>query len=466
MWQNKIQLLWESIKNANPSDLICRFNDPITQNLTNRTYSDLLFDFTKLDSHFERKQNLKIALLMEKSYFSLVSILFCLFKGHTFIPIFQNSKNSKDIISLVSADLVLTIKDIESILNVTNVVSDFTPRSVEPFETAYIISTSGTTGKPKLIPISYENFSAYLDAIYPIVKTSQKFCLLQNFEISFDPYLFDLAATIFNQSYLIPLPHVQLRQISKQFETIQEEIWISLTPSQGDLIASLLPQKSWNNITHTFFLGEKLKTTLCKDWISHFPSTRIFNMYGPAEITVSIFYHEYAPKNDNGDYVPIGEIHPNHRYAINAENELLIEGPQVFKGYLDGPKTDSLFNTRDTIEVINSEIYIVGRSDFQVKINGRRFQPEEMELFLKTLGISGIIVPVTRLQRRKDKTHLVFVTQDDSVQVSALLKALQSRYDIDFVPKRVLLVNNYPLSQNGKIDRSLLQEQVHLTEPK
>lgn len=465
MWQNKIEHLWVSVKNANLNDLVCQFWDPKTQNLTLRTYSDLISDFTKLEKHFKSEKNLKIALLMEKSYFSLVSILFCFFKGHTFIPIFQGAKNCKDIISLVSADHILTITDVRSILEGTNIAPDFTPSNVDPSGTAYIISTSGTTGRPKLIPITYENFSAYLDAIYPIIKTSEKFCLLQNFEISFDPYLFDLAATIFNQSYLIPMLHPELRQISDRLESIQDPIWISLTPSQGDLIESLLPKKQWKNVTHTFFLGEKLKSSLCEDWRSHFPSTRIYNMYGPAEVTVSIFHHLYDPKADNGVYVPIGEIHPNHKYSINADDELIIEGPQVFKGYLDGNKIDSIFNTRDTVEVKDSKIYVLGRSDLQVKINGRRFQPEEMELFLKASGVSGYVVPVTNQLKRKDKTHLVFVTEDDSLNVSDLLKVLDSRYDIDFVPKRVLHVAHYPLSQNGKIDRNLLRERARLSEP-
>ncbi len=467
MWQNKIQTLWESISNANPFDMVCKTLDPSSGLMIGKSYADLISDMQKLDSLIGPSGQLKIVLLMDKSYFSLVSVLFCLLKGHCFIPIFSGSKISSDTILSVAPDYIFCTNDnaypfrsanLRSIfeLQAAHSNQNFQARSAIAEDNAYIISTSGTTGRPKLIPVTYSNFNAYIENILPIIKDKSQFHLLQNFEISFDPYLFDIVATIYNTSCLVPISHADIRNLEKLISKIHGPIWISLTPSQADLIQSLFKGKTFSSVKRSFFLGEKLKTSLCLDWGELFPTTEMYNMYGPAETTISISWHKFSTNTDKNTFVPIGKIHSDHEFKLSSANELLIKGPQVFPGYLGSQASEEWFNTHDVVELIDSKLFVTGRSDFQIKINGRRFQPEEMELALSTAGISGYIVSVTKDEKHKTKTHLVFVTQNKSLNLNELLKTLQHKYDIDFIPKRILYIETYPTSQNGKIDRTKL----------
>lgn len=474
MWQNKIKTLWQSIRKTNPSDIVCKTLDPNSGLMNGKTYTDLISDMQKLDSLIGPCSRLKIVLLMDKSYFSLVSVLFCLLKGHCFIPIFSGSKISSDTISSVAPDYIFSTNDSTYPFKSVNLRSafelpaqssqNFQPTFAAPGDTAYIISTSGTTGRPKLIPITYSNFSAYVENILPIIEDKSQFHLLQNFEISFDPYLFDIVATIFNTSCLIPVSHADTRNLEKLISKIHGPIWISLTPSQAGLIQSLFQGKTFSAVKRSFFLGEKLKTSLCLDWGVLFPTTEMYNMYGPAETTVSISCHKFNAVTDRNTFVPVGKIHSDHEFKLSSANELVIKGPQVFPGYLGSQVSEEWFNTRDVVELIDSNFFVTGRSDFQVKINGRRFQPEEMELALSVAGINGYIVPVTKDEKHKTKTHLVFVTQNQSLNLSELLKTLQPRYDIDFIPKRILYLEKYPTSQNGKIDRNGLAQEALKTD--
>ena len=82
------------------------------------------------------------------------------------------------------------------------------------------------------------------------------------------------------------------------------------------------------------------------------------------------------------------------KFKLNDQNELLLQGPQVFSGYLGAaPLAESWFNTHDTVEIVESDMFVMGRSDGQVKINGRRTEVQEIEIELEANGLNGFIVP-------------------------------------------------------------------------
>lgn len=481
MWQNKIYSLWKSIREAREIDSVCEFLDSQTSRLVAKSYSNFKTDLVKLELTFANQRQLKIVVLMEKSYESLLLIVFCLLKGHCFIPIPPKLKSARDSIEAVQPDFIISkngtdlldsfsaavskikILNIEDLLKVstTNTAPSFAVSPLDPDQIAYIISTSGTTGKPKLIPISFGNFDSYILNISNKFKSSERFRLIQNFEISFDPYLFDLIIILFNKGCLVPLAHSDLRKMSSILDSPQKSnYWISLTPTQGELLLSMNSKSVWNNLEKTFFLGEKLKRSLCENWRKVFPNSKIYNLYGPAEATVSITGHEYDPQSDLSPFIPIGPIHTDHRFEVTSEGELLLQGPQVFKGYLNSAATlaGSWFNTHDLVEFSDSKMYVVGRSDSQVKINGRRLEIQELEIELEINGISGYVVPVYHDDVNRIRTTLMLLSNDKTISSARIYEVLIKKFDPDFIPKMILFITNYPLSQNGKIDRKQLEK--------
>ncbi len=474
MWQNNIYRLWKSIQVARPASTFYEWFDPSTGGLTSKTYSDLIDDLGRLDFAFSNQSELRIMILLEKSYESFLLILFCLLKGHCFIPVQPKSKNIETIANtskpnyIVCHSQMLELKHSSSLILIADLLqnkTNFIPVSLKPDRIAYIISTSGTTGTPKLIPISYRNFDAYVSNISDKIKNPLPFTLLQNFEISFDPYLLDLILVLQNKSSFLPVPSVSLRHLDSIFKALaSRSVWTSLTPTQAELILSVSGKTPVFNIEKTFFLGEKLKRTLCLNWGKAFPNSKIYNLYGPAEVTISISYHEFNKVEDTGNFVPIGPIYPNHEIQISPKGELSLRGPQVFSGYftpsVQSTSKDDWYNTGDLVEIVDSRIYIIGRSDLQIKINGRRFEPQEIEIELESHGIRGFVVPVFDESIRNAKTKLTFVTDQKSVSETAIYDLLIKTNDPEFIPKQVFLVDEYPTSQNGKIDRIMLSNLV------
>ena len=76
MWQNKIQKLWQSIQKADPNSPVCEQIDPVSGQITIKCYADLIHDLDILTSILKGKSELKIAIVMEKSYASLISFVF------------------------------------------------------------------------------------------------------------------------------------------------------------------------------------------------------------------------------------------------------------------------------------------------------------------------------------------------------------------------------------------------------
>lgn len=473
MWQNKIEILWQSIQESATQSVACEQFDPISSRSTIKTYSNFLQDLNTLNAFLKDKSELKIALVMEKSYYSFLSVVFCLLRGHCFMPALATSKTLQSSVKMFSPDFIFTCNklawadfpnaiNLDQVLKQTSAALPLKPAELNPNQTAYVISTSGTTGQPKLIPISFKNFDAYLSNILPQVKSAASFTLYQNFEISFDPYLFDIVSAVINKSTLAPISHSNLRHFQKIASQNAKDAWISLTPSQGDLLLSFLKGTTFPQLKKTFFLGEKLKTNLCKNWLLVFPNSEIYNMYGPAETTVSIFTHRFDPSTDDKIFVPIGQIHQGHDFKIENTKELFVRGDQVFNGYVNMAENNSLnqgwYNTHDTVEIFDSKIYVLGRADFQVKINGRRIQPEEIEMTLSSLGYTGYLIPITQETTHSAKTQFVLATINKSLTLDSIRDALLEQFEIDFLPKQVFYVDAYPLSQNGKVDRNQLKE--------
>jgi hypothetical protein len=99
MWQNKIQLLWKSIQNASPSATVFEKFEVTSGKQIKTSYADFMRDLNLLQREFDNLKNLKVLILMERSYTSFLTIVFCLLKGHCFIPVYSKSKRVLELIN-------------------------------------------------------------------------------------------------------------------------------------------------------------------------------------------------------------------------------------------------------------------------------------------------------------------------------------------------------------------------------
>jgi acyl-coenzyme A synthetase/AMP-(fatty) acid ligase len=245
---------------------------------------------------------------------------------------------------------------------------------------------------------------------------------------------------------------------------------ISLVRGGRGLEPGSLPGLRWS-----LFCGEALLVRDAGQWQEAAPSSRLENLYGPTELTISCSVHRFdpdrSPKLAVNDIVPIGTIHPRLRYLLlgaeeNSDGigELCVTGEQMFPGYLD-PADDTRrfldhegqrwYRTGDLVRHIDGgELAYLGRADHQVKISGYRVELAEVEWGLRRLpGVREAVAVAAQGQ-------LVAFLVGDERPVPALMKELGSFFPRYLIPRHYKYLDDLPLNANRKTDRLTLTAQA------
>jgi acyl-coenzyme A synthetase/AMP-(fatty) acid ligase len=237
------------------------------------------------------------------------------------------------------------------------------------------------------------------------------------------------------------------------------------------------------------FCGEQFPKQIADAWRIAAPNSTIENLYGPTETTIYISRYCYDIKNFKEHYknavIPIGFPFPNQKVAIvDLKNnpveageigEICFKGSQVTDGYLlDKEKTDKVFVDFEWDNDISSKWYktgdlgfinsnnaveCIGRADSQIKIAGRRIEIGEIESVLRKFEkISDIVIIALR-----DSSNIVFccvgftlsnISKSEELEIRKQSECILERV---FFPKKIIKLEQFPLTISGKIDRKELE---------
>ena len=285
---------------------------------------------------------------------------------------------------------------------------------------AYVIYTSGSTGKPKGVVIDHCGLAEYVQwARDTYVKDEQL-----SFPL-YSPFTFDLTVT----SIFVPLVSggkivVYADEqgpadlsILRVFEENLVDV-VKLTPSH----LSLLSEESVSDSRVRILIvgGEDLTADLASRIHSAFSGrVAIYNEYGPTEAVVGCMIHRFDPNLDRARSVPIGRPATNRRIYIMDSNqnvvpegvpgELCVGGAGIARGYLNLAHETAdrfladpffpgqrMYRTGDLARRNqDGQIEFMGRIDSQIKINGVRIEPNEIEnTLLLHPNVSNAVVDV------------------------------------------------------------------------
>jgi non-ribosomal peptide synthetase component F len=364
-----------------------------------------------------------------------------------------------------------------------------------PGREAYLLFTSGSSGDPKGVPITHENAIAYVEYAAERCDVSEISRLSHTFELTFDPSVFDLfaawsrGATLVaaqRRELLLPVKHVIERNISH---------WSSV-PSVISVAAQLggLKPGSMPGLRYSQFIGEQLTISQARAWQLAAPSTAIENAYGPTELTVTCAAYRLPsaeavwPETGNGT-VPIGLVYPHLECLIldeegrpSTDGELCVRGIQRFHGYLnphdnigrflswqdgclsifDGRSEltdDHWYRTGDRVRQEAGELVHLGRLDRQVKVQGYRIEPGEVEAVLRSYGLVQQAA-VILVRSKTDLGELRAVITGEEMSTAALKDYLHERLPTFMVPTTIRQVATWPLGANGKTDYAELSRLV------
>lgn len=366
---------------------------------------------------------------------------------------------------------------------------------IRPEDIAYILFTSGSTGAPKGVTISARNICAFHSGLAPWFSDAQAGDrILNEISYSFDVAVFAIYEAISRGMTLCTADKKLLSDPKAFFLFLKQSdirFWVS-TPSLGEICAQsaqfsaeLLPQ-----LKKMIFAGEILSKNLARTLIGRFPDTAVLNAYGPTETTVLVTACRITPQMlAQEDELPIGFAFDNvHAYIADesttplpdgTQGELLLAGDCVSPGYFGRADLNEkaffqterfgrTYHTGDLCVKKGDLFYYLGRMDSQIKLNGFRIELEDVEKNLMRLAnvARAVVLPEKENGRVISLTAFLMLKQDDglgSLKRTKLLKnelsALLPEY---MIPRKMVVLDAFPLNTNGKVDRKALQEGTKL----
>uniref|UniRef100_UPI004048DD43 AMP-binding protein n=1 Tax=Aliarcobacter sp. TaxID=2321116 RepID=UPI004048DD43 len=437
-----------------------------------KTWEDAHNIVKKLTNYF-KEQGLKkgdiIAIDTNKDFFTYCSILSCYIYGITFAPLrFSEIKEDLKVCKDINISFFLSSSNnkLDEFILISSLLEKEYSQIVQLEEDldsiAYILHSSGSTGNPKVIPISYYNLHCYLQSVIEMSTIREKSTFAQTVELTFDLSIHDMFLSFYHGGSLVPLSG-SIAKFAPRFINSLDINNLMIVPSFINAMnIGDIPLKSVENV---YFCGEALGVKIAKKALEVFPNAKIYNFYGPTEATVAVSYFEVKYHNLGDDnIVPIGKPLSSSTLILSEENELLIGGNQVFNGYIGKTEKNPLtfvnnykfYKSGDICSYDGENFRFVSRIDFQIKFRGYRIELEGVEAILGNnfKGSFGVI-GFNETSPNNFSDLMIFYT-DKNLSINDMKNSLPKHLNgatfdcIDIIPR-----NN-----SGKINRHELKRLI------
>ena len=442
-----------------------------------------------------------VAICMDRSLEMIVGILGILKAGGAYVPL--DPQYPKERIAYVMGDaraqVLLTQKTLrdgmpELGIAVVCVDSDWetiarngenTPQANATAKNlAYVIYTSGSTGQPKGVMVEHGGLTNAINWIMETLEVSPSDRCILKTPITFDAAGRELFATLLAGGTLIvaePGGHRDSRYLA---DTIRGER-ISILHCVPSLLQLLVEEPAFNEslaLRAVMCGGEALTPQVVTRFQSRI-GAKLYNVYGPTETIIDSTYwpcEECTPHCA----VPIGRPIPNAQVyilddllrllPIGAAGNLYIGGVGLARGYIGRPDLTAekfipdsfsgepgarLYKTGDLARYRpDGNIEFLGRSDHQVKIRGFRIELGEIE---GTLGQHPVVLQaIVQAQEvgsgEKRLVAYVVAARESRRTASELRGFLKDKLPEHMVPAVFVLLDAFPLTANGKVNRQAL----------
>jgi amino acid adenylation domain-containing protein len=354
---------------------------------------------------------------------------------------------------------------------------------------AYVIYTSGSTGHPKGAQVCHHNVVRLLDATREWFRFDDRDVWTLFHSYAFDFSVWEIFGALCHGGQLVIVPHETCRAPDDFLALLRRHrvTVLNQTPSAFRQLLQLpaLYQEDQTSLRLVIFGGEALEPQSLRPWLDHFGDAqpRLVNMYGITETTVHVTYRPIT----EADAVlptrsPVGGAIPDLGLRVldadmnlvppGVAGELYVAGAGLARGYLHRAGLSAerfvadpfdghggrLYRSGDLVrQRADGELEYLGRVDHQVKVRGHRIELGEVQGQL--LAQPGVRQALVLARAGSSGTELVaYVVADPSLALGAqpLRDALRTVLPYYMVPAAITVLEAFPLTANGKIDRRAL----------
>ncbi|WP_340607792.1 non-ribosomal peptide synthetase [Xenorhabdus bharatensis] len=354
---------------------------------------------------------------------------------------------------------------------------------------AYVYFTSGSTGQPKAILGREDSLLHFIHwesrelGVTPADKVSQ---LINQM---FDPFLRDMLLPLLNGATLCIPPAHDIRYSPQELLGWIRDQQISIThliPSLFQVLLECLQSShDLRSLRYAVLSGEMLKGSLVDLFYQcRLPQAQLINLYGTTETTLARVCYRVTEQDRQRSLIPAGKPIDDTAIAVvnekgesvpaGMEGEIWISTPYMSGGYLSsGAENHARFITPEQGELAGQPVYrtgdlgrideqgnllLLGRNDFQIKINGQRLETAEIESLLEQHpAVQQAIVQAFEQPQGIRLVAFIRPLPEATVTGAALDTYLSPNLAAAMRPADYQFLSQLPLLSNGKIDRKALQ---------
>jgi amino acid adenylation domain-containing protein len=391
--------------------------------------------------------------------------------------------------------------DAERAITCLPIASLIQPRQAEtqplirctPTQLAYVIYTSGSTGVPKGAMIEQCGLVNHLYAKVADLALTAADTIAQTASQCFDisvwqflsPLLVGGRVHIFSDDDAFDPANLLARLGQRRISIVE------IGPALLRPMLDVIKQHARPPLRHVRWLlatGESLPPDLCRRWISCYPNIPLLNAYGPTECSDDVSHYAiHWPPAAHVVHMPIGRPIANTQlYVLDREmqpvpvgvvGELHVGGAGVGRGYLNEPQKTAqvfvpdpfcgdrdaagarLYKTGDLVRYLaDGALELLGRIDQQIKVQGIRIEPAEIEAVLLQFPVLQQAVVSVCEQPSGGRRLIAYVVfrEQHALLIDRLRRFLRAKLPKYMIPSDFVVLDAIPLNTNGKIDYQAL----------
>ena len=386
---------------------------------------------------------------------------------------------------------VLHLDDLEPGLDPDGPALGAEEAGARPDGLAYVMFTSGSTGTPKGVAVTHAAVVNGVQDLRRRVRVRAGSRMLAATSVNFDVSVFEIFTALTSGAVV--------EVVRDALELAERAHWKGTTLSAVPAVFSaLLDQLATDgapglalDVETVVLAGEALSADLVRRTHEALPGVRVINAYGQTESFYTSTFTVPRPGEGTGA-VPVGRPLANMRahvlgpeltpVAPGVTGELYVAGP-VARGYHRagaataerfvacplGPAGTRMYRTGDLARWdADGQLVYAGRADGQVKVNGIRVEPTEIETVLaRHPAVGRAVVTVCEdhhgtprlvgyVARAETGAHGGDAEPDAGVSAAGLRRFMTGRLPDYMVPAQFVVLDRLPLTANGKLDRAAL----------